>query len=430
VVVAAYVYAAIEPLARSDALTLAIAGAVALTATWTFLRSSGPARKAAGVALVAALAFAAVLATGAIVRMLGHDWDRTLLLTYDAVVAFTAIVLVVDLVRSRWTDAVVTGLVVDLGEEGEPETLRDKLAHALGDPTLALGYSLHGTDAFVDDAGLRIELPAAGSGRAVTPIEDGGEQIAVLVHDDSLLADRELVDAVAAAARIAVGNARLRAQAQTHALELEASRRRLVETGDAQRRRLERELRLGAESRLATVAAFLEDAETMVATADAERIAVLEAELDEARRELREFGHGVHPAALEENGLMPALERLVQRSAIPIEVAGAVERLPEPIEAAIFFVVSEGLANAAKHSSCSRVLIELRQEHASAAVTIADDGVGGADPARGSGLVGLVDRIEALGGSIHVHSAPGEGTRVIAEIPLPAAGGGGDERLP
>ena len=416
VVAAAYIDASVAPLARNDALTLALSGAVALTAIQLFLHTSGTARKAARPALGAAIAFAGVLAFGAVGRVAG--WNPDLVLwTYDVVIASLAIVLFVDLIRRRWTEAVLTGLVVDLGAPQETSTIRGKLARALGDPSLVVGYRLPETGTFVDDTGGPVELPAAGSGRAVTAIEDHGEQIAVLVHDEGLLADRRLVDSVAAAARIAVANARLQAEAQARADELEASRRRIVEAADAERRRLERELRLGAEHRLGNVAAFLEDAQTTV-EADGGAIRSLASELDEARRELREFAQGVHPAALTDGGLMPALALLSERSSVPVDIRGSIGRLPEPVEAALFFVCSEGLANVAKHSEATRASIELRTDDGRVRVTIVDDGVGGAAPSQGSGLRGLADRIEAFGGRLRVDSPPRAGTRVVAEIPF------------
>jgi signal transduction histidine kinase len=422
VVIAAYVDAAIEPLARDDVLTLVLSGAVALTAAQVFLGASGPARKAGRPALAAALAFAGVLALGAVWRL--ADWeDTTFLWIYDIVIASVAIGLLVDLLRGRWVEAVVTGLVVDLGSPGDAGTLRAKLAHALGDPTLVVGYRMaEGAGfSFVDDAGRPVELPAPGSGRTVTPIEDAGERVAVLVHDEALLADGNLVDSVAAAARLAVANARLQAEAHTRAAELEASRRRIVEAADAQRRRLERELRLGAERRLGNVAVALDDARRRSDT-DGNAIATLESELEEARRELREFAQGVHPAALTEGGLLPALAILAEHSPLPVEITGDATRLPAPVEAALYFVCSEALTNAAKHASASRVQIDVRQEQDRVVVAVADDGVGGADASRGTGLRGLADRVEALGGRLRVESPPGKGTRVVSDLRVAATG--------
>jgi signal transduction histidine kinase len=418
VVTIAYVDAIVEPLAANDVLTLTLSALIALAALQVFLRTSGPARKAGGPALAAALAFAGVLALGAINRLAGWDADRAVLWTYDAVIATIAVVLLRDLLRGRWTEAVVTGLVVDLGDQ-ETGTLRAKLARALGDPSLVVGYRLSEAEGFVDDAGRPVELPTAGSGKVVTPIADGGEQVAVLVHDEALLADRHLVESVAAAARVAVANARLQAEAQARADELVASRRRIVQAADEQRRRLEEELRLGAERRLESVQTLLEDARSEVTGGDADSIATLEEELDETRRELREFAHGVHPGALTDGGLMPALVQLVERSPIPVQVVGRVGRLPGPAEAGLFFFCSEALANAAKHSAATHISVEVEQVSGSVEVAVTDNGVGGADPSRGSGLRGLADRLEALGGRLVIEGPPGGGTKLIAAIRRP-----------
>jgi signal transduction histidine kinase len=415
VVAVAYVDAAIAPLAKNDALTLALSGAVALAAFQVFRGTSGLARKAGGPALAAALAFAGVLAFAAVGRLAGWN-DDTILWVYDVVIASVAVGLLVDLLRGRWADAVVTGLVVDLGTTSDAGTLRAKLAGALGDPSLVVGYRLPGSGRFVDEAGRHVELPPRGSGRVITPIEDRDEQVAVLVHDEALVADRTLLDSVAAAARIAVANPRLQAEARARADELEASRRRIVEAGDAQRRRLEEELREGAERRLEKVGALLADARTTAAT-DGEAIAALEGELATARRELREFALGIHPSALTEGGLMPALAELAERLPLRVEIRGDAGRLPEPVAAAVFFVCSEAVTNAVKHASASRVSIDVRAEPQRVVATIVDDGVGGASPNDGTGLRGLADRVEALGGRLRLESPPGGGTNLGVEIP-------------
>ena len=415
VVAAAYVDAAVEPLARSDTLTLALSVAVALTAVRVFAGTTGTARRAGVPALAAALAFASVLALGAVGRIAGWD-DATILWIYDAVITTVAVGLLVDLLRGRWADAVITGLVVDLGASGEPATLRSKLARALDDPTLVVGYRVD--DGIVDEGGRPVELPAPGSGRTVTPIEDAGEQVAVLVHDDAVLADPGLVESVAAAARLAVANARLQAEARARADQLEASRRRIVEAGDAQRRRLEQELRDGVERRLDAVAALLAESRAGLSGKDGELITRLDDELDDARSELEEFARGVHPAALMEGGLGPALKVLVERSNLPVDVQGGIGRLPDTVEAALYFVCAEALTNAAKHAAATHVTVELEGEPGRVALVVTDDGIGGASLVGGSGLRGLTDRVEALGGRLAVESRRDSGTRVAAELPL------------
>ena len=418
VVAVAYVDAAIEPLARNDWLSLALAAAVAAAASHTFRTATGTSRKAAALGLGAAVVYAGAIALAAADRLAGGaPHADAALATYEIVIASMAVVLAVELIRAPWTNAVVTGLVVDLGAPADAATLRGKLALALGDPSLVVGYRMPETGDLVDDLGRPVELPRRGSGKTITPIDADGDRLAVLVHDEALLADRQLVAAVAAAARVAVANARLQADARARADELEASRRRIVEAADAQRRRLEQELRRGAEQRLSSVAALVGEARA-AAAADDDRLAMLETDLDDARRELRGFAHGVHPAVLTEQGLVPALAALAERSVLPVDVRGELARLPGVVEAALYFVCSEALANAAKHAAATRVTIAVQAEAGWVAVAVVDDGSGGADPARGSGLRGLADRVEALGGRLRVESEPGRGTRVTADLPI------------
>jgi PAS domain S-box-containing protein len=220
--------------------------------------------------------------------------------------------------------------------------------------------------------------------------------------------------------------------------ELAASRRRIVAASDEARRRIERDLHDGTQQRLVTLmlslAAVREAAPTgEVLIAELSRI---QGELASALDELREMSRGIHPSILSEGGLGPALRALARRSAIPVELDVTTERrLAEPIEAAVYFVASEALANATKHAHASRIDVSLAPRDAGLVFSIRDDGVGGADPARGSGLVGLHDRVEALGGTIRIESSPGAGTLVVVALPLevepvglegaaPSSGGG------
>jgi signal transduction histidine kinase len=418
VVAAAYADAIIEPLASSDRLTLVLAGAVTVAAVHAYTGSSGPARRARAVALAAAVAFSAALALAALDQLAGAGHSEAVLWIYDAVVATIAVTLLVDLLRGRWAESTVRGLVVDLGATSSTSGLQPKLARALGDPSLLLGYWLPETRGFVDDAGRPIVLPAPGSGRTATRLGDPGKQIGVLVHDDALLADRQLVDSVAALAQLAVANARLQAEARTQAEELERSRRRIVETIDRQRSRLEQELRSGPGRLVDGARASLADAAGAAAGPDAAALAGLAVELQDAGRELHELGQGIRPAALAEGGLMPALAVLAEHSPLPTRVAGTVGRLPEAVEAALYFVCSEALANAVKHAHATRVSIEVAETAGCASAVVTDDGVGGAAAAPGSGLSGLADRVEALGGTLRLESTPRTGTRVGADLPL------------
>jgi signal transduction histidine kinase len=213
----------------------------------------------------------------------------------------------------------------------------------------------------------------------------------------------------------------LDAQLRDRLEELRASRARLVQAGDAERRRLERDLHDGAQSRLVAVSLLLRSARSRAA-ADAELSDLLErahAEVDESLRELRELAHGIHPAVLTDHGLQPALEALVGRAPIPVIVeASCGDRLPQPVESAAYFVVSEALTNVAKYARATRALVAVRRTNAHVTVEVADDGVGGADATRGSGLRGLADRVAALDGTLSLESPPGRGTKLRAEIPV------------
>jgi signal transduction histidine kinase len=204
--------------------------------------------------------------------------------------------------------------------------------------------------------------------------------------------------------------------------ELAASRRRIVAASDETRRQIERDLHDGTQQRLISLGLAIRATE---ANLPAER-EDLRDELDgvamglaAAVEDLQEISRGIHPAILSKGGLGPALRALAHRSPIPVELDITTDgRLEEPIEAAAYFVASEALANAAKHSEASRIDVSLAESDGNLVLSVRDDGVGGADTAHGSGLVGLTDRVEALGGSIRIYSSSGKGTEISTELPL------------
>jgi signal transduction histidine kinase len=220
--------------------------------------------------------------------------------------------------------------------------------------------------------------------------------------------------------RLSLENARLHAELQAQLLKVRESRSRLVTTADEERGRIERDLHDGAQQRLVALALDLRLAERGLATADAGTKALLTGAVDSlqtAVRELRELAHGVYPAILTQSGLAAALDDLAARTPIPVTIVDApAERLPAQVEAAAYFVACEALANTVKHSGASAVEIRAVPEHHKLFVTIADDGVGGANR-EGPGLRGLADRLEALGGRLWVESPVGDGTRITGEIP-------------
>ncbi|MEW6581865.1 MAG: histidine kinase [Actinomycetota bacterium] len=339
------------------------------------------------------------------------------------VYALIPVAFVLGLVRGRMFGAGAVRLVVaGLGDAAGPGGLRDRLAVALGDPTLTLAYWLPDQGRYVDTAGRPVELPAPGSGRAVTPVETEGRVVAALVHDVSLAAaDADTVRAAGGAVALALENERLDAELRANIAELAASRARIIEAADAARRRIERDLHDGAQQRLVAVALSLRMARGRIrddpATA-AELLDAAGAELDQALAELRELARGIHPAVLTDRGLGPALAALAGRSPVPVELDADIDGgLPAPVEAAAYFVAAEALTNVARYARATHARICVARVAGAARIEVRDDGVGGADPDAGSGLRGLADRVAALDGRLEVVSPPGGGTIVRAVIP-------------
>ena len=285
------------------------------------------------------------------------------------------------------------------------------------------------TDGYIDAGGARLELPRPDSPRAVTLVERDGRPLAALVHDPAVLDDPGLVEGVAAAARLAAANARLNAEVRTQLAELAASRRRIVEAGDEERRRLELRLRDGTVRRLEALDTSLAAARAGAGPASAARLEQARHQLARALDDLRELALGLHPRDLVDEGLEGALTGLAARSTVPVDLDVAPVAVPQAAEAAAYFLCSEALTNVAKYASASRVAISVARHNGHLAVDVADDGVGGADPARGSGLRGLADRVEALGGTLRVDSRPGGGTHLQAVIPVADDGAVADMTL-
>ncbi len=323
----------------------------------------------------------------------------------------------VGLLRTRLHRSAVADLIVELGSVPPPAQARDAIARTLGDTSLELAFWLPEDERYVDPDGNALD-PEDEPGRAVTLVEHDGNRIAMLVHDPSLLDDPELLEAVGAAAALALENARLQAELRAQLAEVRASRARIVEAGDAERRRLERDLHDGAQQRLLGIRLALQLARGRVGDEGAveELLAEMDAEVVDALEELRALARGIHPAILTEEGLTPALATLARRAPLPVELTVYPGRLPTHLEATAYFVAGEALANVVKHARASRVVIEVTRTNGRVAIDVTDDGVGGAD-AGGTGLRGLRDRVEALDGRLRVESPLGGGTRVTAAIP-------------
>jgi signal transduction histidine kinase len=356
------------------------------------------------------------LLTAGTFQLLGFEIIR--LATFTAA-GLAPLAFLAGLLDARLAKAGVGELLVQLRTDPAPD-LRELLAQALRDPTLSLIYWLPQYGSWADQDGNPRSLPASDSGRRVTFVKQNGEQIAALIYDAALGEEPELVEAVSAAAGIALENGRLEAELRARLQELQGSRSRVVEAQQNERRRLERNLHDGAQQRLVALALELgllaEKANNDPATQ--ERLKRARSEVAESLDELRDIARGLHPAVVSGHGLAVALESLAATTPLEVHLkTDGLPRLPEQLEVAAYYVVSESLTNAAKHAQADTVTVKVGVTTDTLIVEIVDNGIGGADSERGTGLRGLADRIEALNGHLRVWSSVGKGTRVRAEIP-------------
>jgi signal transduction histidine kinase len=336
------------------------------------------------------------------------------------VVGLAPAAFLIGLLSARLARSALADLLLEMRADPAPADLRDALARALRDPSLTLAYWLPEYETWADVEGRATSPPAAEDGRAVTLIDRGGEHVAALMHDASLEDEPELLQAVRAAAGIALETARLHAELAARLEELRGSRVRVIEAGQRERQRLERNLHDGAQQRLVALSLELTmlkkqlDADAEVST----RIDHARDEIATSLQELRDIARGLHPAVVSGHGLSVALDSLAARAPVPVKLNVELEdRLPEPLEVAAYYLVSESLANIGKHAQASTATISVARFNGDVVIEIVDDGIGGADTERGSGLRGLADRVEALDGRLRVWTPVGQGTRVRAEIP-------------
>ncbi len=301
--------------------------------------------------------------------------------------------------------------------------VRETLAESLGDSTLSIAYWLPDRGTFVDERGYPVPLPEPGADRAWTAVDYDGKRVAAIIHDANLDAGDDLVQAAAAAASLALDNERLKADLRARVEELRASRVRIVEAADSARRRLERDLHDGAQQQLVALAVDLRILRARVKQHPeaAELIDSIDEKLAAALAELRELARGIHPAILTDRGLGPALDALASRAPLPVRCDVQLDgRVPAPVEAAAYFVVAEATTNVLKYAEASGARVRVREQDDDIVVEVEDDGIGGADASRGSGLRGLHDRVGAVDGTLTVTSPPGAGTLVRARIPCRA----------
>jgi signal transduction histidine kinase len=335
------------------------------------------------------------------------------------VIGISPIVFLLGLLDARLGRSAVGDLVVELRSDPARADLRDALARALRDPSLSLLYWLPDFQTYVDIDGHQVAFPDEDV-RTATLIDRNGTRVAALLHDRALGDEPELLDAVGAAAGIALENGRLQAELRARLEELKGSRARVLAAGQRERQRLERNLHDGAQQRLVALSLELGLLEEQLANDPTARRRIDQArgEIALLLAELRDVARGIHPAVLTGHGLSIALESIVARAPLPVRLTIDIEgRLPEQVEVAAYYVVSESLTNIGKHAQATTATAAIVQTSGELVVEIVDDGIGGADTERGSGLRGLADRVEALGGRLRVWTPVGGGTRVKAEIP-------------
>lgn len=337
-----------------------------------------------------------------------------------ATLGIAPVAFVIGLLHSRLARSALGDLLVGLRTDLAPTDLRDALARALRDPSLTLAYWLPEFGTYADADGRPVDLAAVDGARAITSIDRKGVHVAALLHDPSLGDEPDLLAAVTAGAAIALENAQLHVELKARLEELHGSRARIVAAGQRERQRLERNLHDGAQQRLIALSLDLSllEKELDKDPSAARRLVLARREIAASLEELRDVAHGLHPAVVSGHGLAVALEQLAARAPVPVNLIVGVEgRLPEELEVAAYYLVAETLANVGKYARASCATVEVARRLDVVVVEVIDDGVGGADTERGSGLRGLADRVEALGGRMRVWSPRGGGTRVRAEIP-------------
>ena len=396
-----------------------LAGLVALVARRRF---GTPIRRRSAQLLVDLFAVVLIMCAALLITGLYLPGDAFIWIQRSTffLIGLAPLAFLVALLDARLARSSVGDLLVELQVDPAPIDLREPLARALEDPALEVAYWLPQYRSWADSDGRRLALPLEGEGRATTLIERDGEHVAALIHDPSLTDERELLDAVSAAAGIALENGRLHAELKARLEELEGSRGRVIEASQKERQRLERNLHDGAQQRLIALSLELKLLGDRLGS-DPEALASVEqarGEIAVSLEELRDVARGLHPAVLSGHGLAVALESLVATSAVPVRLSVVLtERLDEPLEIAAYYVVSESLANIGKHAEAESASVDVARVDGELVVEVVDDGIGGADTEGGTGLRGLADRVEAVGGRMRVWTPRNGGTRVRAEMP-------------
>ena len=396
--------------------TVAVSAATIVGVGLGYRRAPGVERQDRAVALAVTVVVEGVLGAAALVRMAGGALDPIVLPGYQLSLVVAAAMLAAQGIWGRGGS--VSDVTVELGDR-DGGTVQDTLARVLGDPTLRLVAIDPFAHTLMDESGAPIELPDdPGPGRTRTPVPSGGPVVAVLDHETGALADLAIVEPVTALVGVAVENARTQLDITHRMTELAESRRALLRAVDIERRSLEGALRAGALRNLAGAADLLGALPDDPHAPNGPIVDMVR----RATESVYEFARGVHPRILDVEGLPAALGELAGRCPLPVIVRVPQVRLPTELELTLYFVAAEALTNVVKHAGASTAAIQLTASADQVRMEVSDDGTGGADVDRGSGLLGLVDRLAVLGGTLSVNSKPGAGSAVVATLPrIPTA---------
>jgi signal transduction histidine kinase len=403
-------------------LALVIAGR--LLVKW--VRASVPARTVAFLMPVALLAWATTLAAQAVTYAAETTSDAVLRTISLIAIASVPVSFVAGISHARNMRARVADLMRITREGADRGLWAESLARTLRDASVRVYWWDEERAGYFDAAGVPIEEADADprGSHSVLPVTSPlGVPIALIRHDRVLTDNMRLLDGVSSALRLSVDNGRLRSEVERTLEQVRQSRQRIVEAGVEARRRIERDLHDGAQQRLVSLGIGLRLAADRAAElGDEPLVASLEAAIDELAgglRDLRELAHGIHPSLLSAGGLALAVPELAGRCPVPIEIDVQAEgRLPEIVESTAYFAVAELLANVAKHSGATRGWVRANVVGEELVLVVRDNGVGGASLERGTGMLGIADRIDAVGGSLELVSPDGAGTTVTVRIPL------------
>lgn len=413
-------FAAIDVGFRLVGVGLVVVVAVRVIVRW--LRATGPARTVAFVMPIALFAWAATLVYDAVSFSVGAP--TLAVLGYISLLAMAAIPMsfVAGLLFVRGLRGRVSDLMVLTRDGVDRPVWEARLGRTLRDASLRVFWWDESAGVYRGAQGEPVDPEAAARGAALLPIASNDGPIALIRHDRALTDNSRLLTAVATALRLSVDNGRLRGELERTIVEVRESRLRLVEAADDARKRIERDLHDGSQQQLVSLAIALRLARTAAeSSGDAVVAGQLEhasAQLAQALTSLRELARGIHPSLLNEGGLELAIPELAAHSPVPVELDLEEGRWPELVESTVYFVVAEALTNVAKYAQARRCWVRIRPEHNGLVITVRDNGVGGAVLDAGSGIRGLADRVEAVGGTLELRSPPGEGTTVRAFLPV------------